>query len=118
MIFTQILEAKIIFKMAAMTVILDFPKSKHVLQLGQRICTPNLVLISAAVWHILMKQKCDGWTDGRKEGLFLAGGNYEDLKGFIANYYKHVLESRKRTGRNTEEYKRTEVAMKHQHQQH
>ena len=67
-IFMQIQEACIIFKMAAMAAILNFPKSKHVLQLGQRISTPNLVLIGATAWHALIKQKCDGRKDGRTEG--------------------------------------------------
>ena len=29
---------------------------------------PNLVLISAAVWRVFIKQKCDGRKDGRTDG--------------------------------------------------
>ena len=60
---------------------------------------PNLVLIGAAVWRVLMKQKCDGRTESRTESrtegrrafhsppFFNAG----DKKAANMNALKHVM---------------------------
>ena len=51
--------------------------------MSQTICLPNLVLIDATVCQILLKEKCDGRTEGIPIVLFfapqMAGDNYTRL---------------------------------------
>ena len=70
-IFGQIQGDHINFTMAAVAAMLDFlagSKKKFDFYMSQRICLPNLVLIDGTVCQILVKQKCDGRTEGRKDG--------------------------------------------------
>ena len=71
-IFGQIQGDHINFTMVAVAAMLIFSagskKKKIDFYMSQRICLPNLVLIDATLCQILLKQKCDGRTEARKDG--------------------------------------------------
>ena len=67
---------------------------------------PNLVLIGAAVWRVLMKQKCDGRTKSRTEGrrafhsppFFNAGDNKRMFTLMSVKYRQQSLQTNISTG--------------------
>ena len=70
-IFGQIQGDYINFTMVAVAAMLNFSARSQFFfdfYMSQRICLPNLVLIDATFCQILLKQKCDGITDGITDG--------------------------------------------------